>query len=58
VVNVFVRADHVLLGALSSAVEAGRLTPRVADTLPLSEVAKAHRRAEKGGLRGRLVLVP
>jgi hypothetical protein len=30
----------------------------VAETLPLAEVAQAHRRLEKGGLRGRLVLVP
>jgi hypothetical protein len=31
---------------------------RVADTLLLEDVAEAHRRFTKGGLRGRLVLVP
>jgi NADPH:quinone reductase len=34
----------------------GKLTPRVADTLPVEQVAEAHRRLEKGGVRGRLVL--
>ncbi|WP_425578791.1 hypothetical protein [Streptomyces lavendulae] len=32
--------------------------PRVAGTLPLWEAVRAHRRLERGGLRGRLVLVP
>lgn len=53
VANVFVRADGAQLAALIP-----QVTPRVADTLPLAEVAEAHRRLEKGGLRGRLVLVP
>ncbi|MGF6887931.1 D-arabinose 1-dehydrogenase-like Zn-dependent alcohol dehydrogenase [Nocardia sp. GAS34] len=34
------------------------LTLRVAGTLPLERAAEAHERLEKGGLRGRLVLVP
>jgi NADPH:quinone reductase len=34
----------------------GGLTPRVAATLPVEQVAEAHRRLEKGGLRGRVVL--
>jgi len=53
VANVFVRADGALLAGLLS-----RVTPRVAETLPLTEVAQAHERLAKGGLRGRLVLVP
>lgn len=53
VANVFVRADGAQLAALIP-----QVTPRVADTLPLAEVAEAHQRLEKGGLRGRLVLVP
>jgi NADPH:quinone reductase-like Zn-dependent oxidoreductase len=53
VANVWVRADGARLARLIPAV-----TPRVAGTLPLAEVAEAHRRLEKGGLRGRLVLVP
>lgn len=32
------------------------LVTRIADTLPLAEAAEAHRRAEAGGVRGRLVL--
>jgi len=56
--NVWVRNDSAQLRELTALVEQGRLTLRVADTLPLAEVAEAHRRVEKGGLRGRLVLVP
>lgn len=51
VANVWVRADGTRLADLIP-----RVTPRVAGTLPLAEVADAHRRLEKGGLRGRLVL--
>jgi NADPH:quinone reductase-like Zn-dependent oxidoreductase len=50
--------DAPRLAALVAAVEAGRLTLRVAGTFPLREAAAAHARFEKGGLRGRLVLVP
>lgn len=53
VANVWVRADGARLATLIP-----KVTPRVADTLPLAEVAEAHRRLEKGGLRGRLVLTP
>jgi NADPH:quinone reductase-like Zn-dependent oxidoreductase len=38
--------------------DAGRLTPRVAETFPLDRAADAHARLERGGLRGRLVLEP
>jgi NADPH:quinone reductase-like Zn-dependent oxidoreductase len=38
--------------------EQGKLTLRVAQTYPLQDVALAHARLEKGGVRGRLVLVP
>jgi zinc-binding alcohol dehydrogenase family protein len=34
----------------------GKLTLRVAETLPVDQVAEAHRRPEKGGGRGRLVV--
>jgi NADPH:quinone reductase-like Zn-dependent oxidoreductase len=50
--------DTDRLAALVAEVEAGRLTLRVAGTYPLSEAAAAHERFEKGGLRGRLVLLP
>ena len=55
---VWIRADGATLRALSTKATEGRLTLRVADTLPLADVAQAHRRFEKGGVRGRLVLVP
>ncbi|MEU4217273.1 NADP-dependent oxidoreductase [Actinoplanes sp. NPDC026623] len=51
-------ADGARLTELAALVDAGRLTPRVAGTLPLEEVAGAHERMSAGGLRGRLVLVP
>jgi NADPH2:quinone reductase len=52
--NVWIRADGPRLAALAAA----GLRPRVADVLPLHQVAEAHRRLAAGGLRGRLVLVP
>jgi NADPH:quinone reductase-like Zn-dependent oxidoreductase len=56
--NVWIRADGARLAELVALVDAGRLTLRVAETLPLSEAADAHRRLAAGGVRGRLVLVP
>lgn len=48
--------DAAQLADLLAAVADGRLTTRVAGTLPLSAAAEAHRRLAAGGLRGRLVL--
>src|SRR5882757_3875894 len=56
--TVFVRADGRQLAELVALVEAGRLTPRVAETFPLEEAAAAHQRFADGFHRGRLVLVP
>lgn len=56
--TVLVRADRAQLDALVARVDAGELTLRIAETLPLTSVADAHRRLAAGGLRGRLVLVP
>src|SRR5262245_35805647 len=36
----------------------GAIRPRVAERIPLDEVAEAHRRLETGGLDGKLVLCP
>jgi NADPH:quinone reductase-like Zn-dependent oxidoreductase len=58
VFNHWIHADGVRLRDLVGLVEAGALTLRVAGTLPLEQVAEAHRRLEKGGVRGRLVLTP
>ena len=41
---------------LAALVDAGVLTLRVADVLPASAAADAHRRLAAGGVRGRLVL--
>lgn len=56
--TVHVHHDGALLAELVGGVEAGWLRLRVAATLPLDEAADAHRRLAKGGLRGRIVLVP
>jgi NADPH:quinone reductase-like Zn-dependent oxidoreductase len=44
------------LDRLPQQVEYGVLTLRVADVLPATQAAQAHRRLEAGGVRGRLVL--
>ncbi|WP_171165560.1 NADP-dependent oxidoreductase [Streptomyces sp. I05A-00742] len=54
----WVAADGPALARLSSLAESGRLSLRVADTLPLDHAAQAHETLAKGGLRGRLVLTP
>jgi NADPH2:quinone reductase len=53
----WIAADGVRLAGLSALADSGRLTLRVADTLPLDAVADAHRRLERDRPRGRLVLV-
>ena len=54
----WIYADGARLADLVALAEAGALTLRVAETLPLDQVAAAHRRLAKGGLRGRIVLLP
>ncbi|MBO1766555.1 NADP-dependent oxidoreductase [Allobranchiibius sp. GilTou38] len=44
------------LATLADLVRSGRLTPRVARTLPAAEAPRAHRALEAGGVRGRQVL--
>ncbi|HEY4456189.1 MAG TPA: NADP-dependent oxidoreductase [Pseudonocardiaceae bacterium] len=58
VVPVSIREDGDALRALSTLAGLGRLTLRVAETLPLTDAAKAHELLAGGGLRGRLVLRP
>ncbi|OJF16215.1 NADP-dependent oxidoreductase [Couchioplanes caeruleus] len=53
-----VYADGARLAELAALAEAGHLTLRVAQTLPLAQVAEAHERIAAGGVRGRLVLLP
>jgi NADPH:quinone reductase-like Zn-dependent oxidoreductase len=54
--NVWIHTDGPRLAELAALVDAGQLTPRVAATLPLEQVATAHQRVAAGGLRGRIVL--
>jgi len=58
ILDQWVHYDGALLAELVELVDAGRLTLRVAETFPLAQVAAAHELAGKGGLRGRVVLVP
>ncbi|MFI6990785.1 NADP-dependent oxidoreductase [Nonomuraea wenchangensis] len=58
VFNHWIRADGALLSRLAALAEAGSLTLRVAESMPLDQVAAAHWRLAEGGLRGRLVLTP
>lgn len=51
-----VHSDPAALASLVEAVAAGRLRTRVAATLSLADAAEAHRLAEQGGNRGKLVL--
>jgi NADPH:quinone reductase-like Zn-dependent oxidoreductase len=58
VLNQYIYADGYQLEQLVALVDAGRLTLRVAQTLPLDQLATALDRQAAGGLRGRLVLEP
>ncbi|SDZ03273.1 NADPH:quinone reductase [Saccharopolyspora shandongensis] len=58
VFNHWIRADGKRLAELVALVESGTITLRVAEAMPLDRVAEAHERLARGGLRGRLVLVP
>ncbi|WP_344338862.1 zinc-binding dehydrogenase, partial [Kitasatospora putterlickiae] len=46
------------LAGLAELAARGELALRVAGTLPLERAEAAHHRLARGGLRGRLVLVP
>ena len=54
--NIWIHPDGPRLAELAALVDAGELTPRVAATLPLEQVATAHERVAAGGLRGRIAL--
>lgn len=51
-------SDGAQLRELVRLVERGHLTLRVADILTFEQASEAHARFAKGGLRGRIVLVP
>jgi NADPH:quinone reductase-like Zn-dependent oxidoreductase len=52
-----VAEDRAALDRLRQQAEDGVLTLRVARTFPAEQAAEAHRLLERGGVRGRLVLV-
>ena len=58
VLDQVVHRDQAVLAELARMVDRGALTLRVADTLPLDHATAAHELLGKGGLRGRIVLVP
>jgi NADPH2:quinone reductase len=45
-----------ILQRCAQLVETGQLTPHVMSTLPLEEVARAHRAIEEGHVQGKIVL--
>ena len=51
-----VASDTKRLEQVRDPAEPGRLTVRVAEVLPAERAAEAHRRLDRGDLRGRLVL--
>ncbi|MEU4604446.1 NADP-dependent oxidoreductase [Kribbella sp. NPDC023972] len=58
VVQIFVHANRAELTELVQLTEAGAISTRVADTYALEDAVAAYKRLAKGGVRGRLVLVP
>jgi NADPH:quinone reductase-like Zn-dependent oxidoreductase len=56
--TVHVRAEAGQLDTIAQLADDGRLTPRVADTYTFDDAGAAYARVERGGLRGRVVLVP
>jgi NADPH:quinone reductase-like Zn-dependent oxidoreductase len=57
VVHVFSKFDRKTLESMAEAVRDGKLVIPIGPKLPLSEAAKAHAMAEKGGV-GKILLVP
>ena len=55
---VFVPSERSILDALRVLLERGQIRPIVDSVLPLSRVAEAHERLERGGVRGKIVLDP
>lgn len=52
----FLMRARYILDAMSNLVERGHLKPLVDATLPLTDVAEAHRRLAAGGVKGKIVL--
>ena len=52
------RRDGGMMDLVAGLVERGLVSPLVADVLPLEDAAEAHRRIERGGVSGKIVLTP
>lgn len=50
--------DGGMLDRIAALVETGDLEPSIDSVMPLSEAAEAHRRIEKGGIEGKIILKP
>lgn len=55
---IFTQQNRAKLDGLRTLIERGEVKPLVDSVIPLSEVAKAHERVERGGVRGKVVLDP
>ena len=53
-----VHPDRTRLAELLQLVTAGEMTSTIAERFPLAEVAAAHRHQARGGLQGKLILLP
>lgn len=49
---------EVIYQSLARALEAGEISPILAEEMPLSQAAEAHRRVMEPGSRGKIVLIP
>lgn len=52
----FLQRDRAKLDALRNLIERGQLEPVIDSVIDLTEVAEAHTRLEKGGVKGKIVL--
>jgi NADPH2:quinone reductase len=55
---IFTQQNRGKLDALRVLIERGQVKPLIDSVMPLSEVAMAHERVERGGVRGKVVLDP
>jgi NADPH:quinone reductase-like Zn-dependent oxidoreductase len=55
---IFTQQSRAKLDALRLLIEEGQVKPLVDSVMPINEVATAHERVERGGVRGKVVLDP
>jgi NADPH:quinone reductase-like Zn-dependent oxidoreductase len=55
---IFTQQSRAKLDALRVLIERGQVKPLIDSVMPLYEVASAHERVERGGVRGKVVLDP